>query len=113
MIDRAKAEGIDAVIASDFAAILYARRIGVEVHISTQSNISNSEACLLYTSVPAAWPATLDSLLARFPDARIVVPGHGTPGGPELILSLIHICASHGAGPPRGREPRKHCTESA
>ena len=31
------------------------------------------------------WPATLDSLLVRFPDARIVVPGHGAPGGPELI----------------------------
>lgn len=29
--------------------------------------------------------ATVDSLLVRFPDARIVVPGHGTPGGPELI----------------------------
>jgi len=33
VIDRAKAEGIDAIIATDFAAILYARRIGVEVHI--------------------------------------------------------------------------------
>lgn len=28
VIDRAKAEGIDAIIATDFAAILYARRIG-------------------------------------------------------------------------------------
>ena len=43
VIDRAKKEGVDAVIASDMAAILYARRIGQEVHISTQSNISNSE----------------------------------------------------------------------
>mgnify|MGYP001028369821 FL=1 len=39
----------------------------------------------LSDAVPAAWPATLDSLLVRFPDARIVVPGHGAPGGPELI----------------------------
>ncbi len=44
IIDRAKAEGVDAIIATDFAAILYARSIGVEVHISTQSNISNIEA---------------------------------------------------------------------
>ncbi|MFI3282730.1 MAG: peptidase U32 family protein [Rikenellaceae bacterium] len=44
IIDRAKEEGIDAIIATDFAAILYARSVGVEVHISTQSNISNIEA---------------------------------------------------------------------
>lgn len=44
IIDRAKAEGVDAIIATDFAAILYARSVGVEVHISTQSNISNIEA---------------------------------------------------------------------
>ncbi|MFI3305599.1 MAG: peptidase U32 family protein [Rikenellaceae bacterium] len=44
IVDRAKAEGIDAIIATDFAAILYAREVGVEVHISTQSNISNIEA---------------------------------------------------------------------
>ena len=30
VIDRARAEGVDAVIASDMAAILYARRIGQE-----------------------------------------------------------------------------------
>lgn len=44
LIDRARAEGIDAVIAADFAVIRYARSAGVEVHISTQSNISNTEA---------------------------------------------------------------------
>lgn len=44
VIDAAKAAGVSAVIASDMAAILYARSIGVEVHISTQCNISNYEA---------------------------------------------------------------------
>ena len=44
IIDRAKAEGIDAIIATDLAAILYAREVGIEVHISTQSNISNITA---------------------------------------------------------------------
>lgn len=43
-IDRAREAGIDAIIATDMSAILYARRTGVEVHISTQSNLSNSEA---------------------------------------------------------------------
>jgi putative protease len=44
VIDRAKAEGVDAVIASDMSVILYAHSVGVEVHISTQCNVSNSEA---------------------------------------------------------------------
>lgn len=59
VIDRARAEGVDAVIASDLAAILYARRIGQEVHISTQSNISNSEAVKFYSQ----WADTV--VLAR------------------------------------------------
>lgn len=44
VIDAAKHYKVDAVIASDLAAILYARSIGVEVHISTQQNVSNIEA---------------------------------------------------------------------
>ncbi len=48
IIDRAKSEGIDAIIATDFAAITYAREVGVEVHISTQSNISNAEAVAFF-----------------------------------------------------------------
>jgi putative protease len=38
-----------AIIASDIAAILYARSIGVEVHISTQVNITNIEAVRFYS----------------------------------------------------------------
>lgn len=48
-IDRAREAGIDAIISTDFAAILYARRTGVEVHISTQSNISNTEAVKFFS----------------------------------------------------------------
>lgn len=47
-LDAAKVAGITAVIASDMAAISYARSIGVEVHISTQLSISNSEALRFY-----------------------------------------------------------------
>lgn len=49
IIDRAVAEGIDAIIVTDLAAILYAREVGMEVHISTQSNISNIEAVRLFS----------------------------------------------------------------
>ena len=59
LIDRARQAGIDAVIASDLAAILYAYRSGVEVHISTQCNISNIEALEFYSQ----WADTV--VLAR------------------------------------------------
>lgn len=48
IIDRAKESGITAVIAADIATILYARSRDVEVHISTQVNISNIEAVRFY-----------------------------------------------------------------
>lgn len=49
VVDRAKAEGVDAIIASDLSVILYAYRVGVEVHISTQCNISNSETAKFFS----------------------------------------------------------------
>ncbi len=48
IIRRAQESGISAIIASDMAAILYAREIGQEVHISTQENVSNIEAVKFY-----------------------------------------------------------------
>ena len=44
LVDAAKRVGVSAIIASDMAVITYANSIGVEVHISTQCNISNTEA---------------------------------------------------------------------
>ena len=48
-LDAAKAAGVDAIIASDMAAILYCRKIGLPVHISTQLSISNFEALKFYS----------------------------------------------------------------
>ena len=49
IIDAAKEAGISAIIASDISAIMYARQKGVEVHISTQVNITNIEAVRFYS----------------------------------------------------------------
>jgi putative protease len=46
---QAREAGITAVIASDIAAILMARELGIEVHISTQANISNFESVRFYS----------------------------------------------------------------
>ncbi|MDP2114976.1 MAG: peptidase U32 family protein [Bacteroidota bacterium] len=48
IIDAAKEAGVSAIIASDISAIVYARQVGVEVHISTQVNITNIEAVRFY-----------------------------------------------------------------
>lgn len=48
IIDAAREAGLSAIIASDVAAMSYASSIGVEVHLSTQLNISNAEALKFY-----------------------------------------------------------------
>lgn len=48
IIDVAKEANVSAIIAADVAAMLYANQIGVEVHLSTQLNISNAEALKFY-----------------------------------------------------------------
>ena len=48
IIDAAKEAGISAIIASDVAVMQYCRKVGQEVHLSTQLNISNIEALKFY-----------------------------------------------------------------
>ena len=48
IIDAARQAGISAVIASDVAVMTYCRKVGMEVHLSTQLNISNIEALRFY-----------------------------------------------------------------
>jgi len=48
IVDAAKEAGITAVIASDVAVMSYCNKVGQEVHLSTQLNISNIEALRFY-----------------------------------------------------------------
>ncbi|MBQ9440169.1 MAG: U32 family peptidase [Paludibacteraceae bacterium] len=48
IIDEAKRVGVSAIIASDIAVMQYCNAVGVEVHLSTQLNIANSEALRFY-----------------------------------------------------------------
>ncbi len=49
ILDAAKKAGIDAIIASDVAVMSYCREIGLEVHLSTQLNISNVESLRFFS----------------------------------------------------------------
>lgn len=47
----------------------------------------------------AAYPATLRKVQAAYPQAKIVVPGHGSWGGPELIEHTLRLCQAQGPQP--------------
>jgi len=49
IVDSAKKNGVDAIIASDLSVIRYARSVGMSIHLSTQNNISNLEAVKHYS----------------------------------------------------------------
>lgn len=48
LLDTAKKCRVTAIIASDMAVIQYARQIGLEIHLSTQCNVTNVEAVRYY-----------------------------------------------------------------
>ncbi|HRD41097.1 MAG TPA: U32 family peptidase, partial [Bacteroidia bacterium] len=50
IVNAAKESGITAIIASDHAVLNYAKKEGVEVHISTQANISNIDTIEFYAN---------------------------------------------------------------
>ncbi len=50
IVDAVKENGITAIIAADHAVMNYAKKIGVELHISTQANISNIDTLEFYAN---------------------------------------------------------------
>ncbi len=47
----------------------------------------------------AAYPSTLRKVQAAFPEAKIIVPGHGDWGGPELIEHTLRLCQERSSNP--------------
>lgn len=95
IVDAAKAAEVSAVIASDVAVMMYARSIGVEVHLSTQLNITNTQSLLFYAQfadvVVLARELTLDQVAAIHHD--IVQQQIKGPGGQLIRIEMF----CHGA----------------
>ena len=95
LLEAAKAAHISAIIASDMAVISYANRIGLEVHISTQCNVSNIEAVRWYSQfadvIVTARELSLNQVaeITRFIEAEDI-------RGPKGELVQVEIFA-HGA----------------
>ncbi len=83
IVDAAKAAGISAVIAADVAVMDYCNRIGQEVHLSTQLNISNVEALRFY---------------ARFADVVVLARELNLKQVTEIHRQIVenHICGPKG-----------------
>ena len=95
IVDAAKEANISAVIASDVSVMMYARSIGVEVHLSTQLNITNTEALKFYAQfadvVVLARELNLDQVAAIYND--IVNQEIKGPSGELIRIEMF----SHGA----------------
>ncbi len=94
-LDAAKEAGITAVIASDMAAIIYARQIGVEVHISTQLSISNAEALRFYAQFADVIVLARELNLGQVKDINAIID-RDRICGPSGRLVEIEMFA-HGA----------------
>jgi len=95
IVDTAVSSGISAVIASDLSAISYAFEAGIEVHLSTQVNITNTESLRFYSRwadvVVLARELNLDQV--RYIYDAIISEGIKGPSGNPVRIEMF----SHGA----------------
>jgi len=85
IVDHAKQAGLTAIIASDISVMQYAAEVGVEVHLSTQLNIANTEALKFYAQyadvVVLARELNLEQVAAIHRDVQEqhILGRHGKP----------------------------------
>jgi putative protease len=95
IIDKAKEAGITAVIASDLAVMNYCRKKGMEVHISTQSNVTNLETVELFSDYADVIVMARELTLKQVGDMVKAIKKNNITG-PSGNLVQIEIFA-HGA----------------
>lgn len=93
LLDKAKAAGIDAVIAADLAVISYAHRIGLEVHISVQANVCNLSSVRFFSAYADVMVLARELKLSQI---RYIIDGihreniTGPSGAPVRIEIFAH-----------------------
>lgn len=93
IIDAAKDAKVSAIIAADVAPMLYAREVGLEVHLSTQLNITNVEALRFYAQFADVVVLARElnmSQVAQIHQAIINEPITGPLGQPIRIEMFAH-----------------------
>lgn len=93
LIETAKEYKLNAIIASDIAAINYANLCGVEVHVSTQLNVSNLEAVKFYSKFADVIVLARELSLQQVADiAKSIEDEHicGPSGKPLKLELFVH-----------------------
>lgn len=91
IVDNARMAGVDAIIASDISVMQYANEVGVEVHLSTQLNIANTEALRFYAQfadvVVLARELNMEQVASIYRDIQEqhIVGRHGEPVRIEMF----------------------------
>ena len=91
----AREAGVSAIIASDMAAIAEARRLGLEVHISTQLSVSNFESLRFYSQFAAVVVLARELNLHQVRAIREAIDREGLCGPSGRPLQIEMFC--HGA----------------
>jgi putative protease len=134
LVEKAKEHGISAIIATDMSVIQYARTVGMEVHMSTQTNVTNIEAVKFYSQFAdvmvtarelslrqvAAITKTIQEQQIKGPSGRLVeieVFVHGAlcmaiSGKCYLSLDNLDSSANRGACLQQCRRPYKVIDDS-
>ncbi len=95
IVDAAKENGIDAIIASDYAVLNYAKKQNVNIHISTQTNITNIDTVEFYSAYSDVMVMARELSLMQVADiTREIIRRNIT--GPSGKLVRIEIFG-HGA----------------
>ena len=95
IIDAAREANISAIIASDIAALMYARSIDVEVHLSTQLNISNIEALKFYARFADVVVLARELNLEQVSEIHRQIIEQNIRGPGENLIRIEMFC--HGA----------------
>jgi putative protease len=95
VLQSAKEAGVSAVIASDMAAIAYARSLGIEVHISTQLSISNRESLRFYAQFADVVVLARELTLVQVKEIKKVIDEEHICGPSGQPLRIELFC--HGA----------------
>ncbi len=95
IVDGVRTSGITAIIASDQAVINYAKKTGVEVHISTQTNVTNLETVEFFSNFADVMVTSRELSLKQVKDITKGIERNDVRG-PSGELVRIEVFA-HGA----------------
>ncbi len=95
VIDAAKESNITAIIASDMAVISYAREKNVEIHLSTQCNVTNTEAVKYYSQFADVIVTAREVSLEKVKQITTYIKENNIKGPSGRLVQIE--CFAHGA----------------